>query len=117
MATGYFEFVKPGAQKKTVNQMAAASRESESFEGLSPIIGWNSDRREGCRHSLFGTESRTAERAIAQILTPVREIAARREGASQEPVVTKRTPRARIRKIWLAGRNPLHNHSLFSGIL
>jgi len=69
--------------------MTAASRESESFEELSPISGWNSDRREGSRHSLSKTESRAAERTMAQILIAVREIAARRLGASQRARVNQ----------------------------
>jgi hypothetical protein len=75
--------------KKAVNQMAAASRESENFGELSPFIGWNSDRCEGSRLSLSKTESQPAERAIAQILMAVREIAARQKSASQGQVLTK----------------------------
>jgi hypothetical protein len=69
--------------------MAAASRESESFKGFSPIIGWNSDRRGGYRHSLSKTESPPVKRIIAQVLIAVREIAARRKSASQRASVNQ----------------------------
>jgi len=80
-----------GAQnRKAVNQMAATSRESESFGPLSRVFGQTSCRRERSRHSLSKTESPPVERIIAQILMPVREIAARRESAFQELALTKR---------------------------
>lgn len=67
------------------------------------------------QHSLSKTESPPAGRAIAQILMGVREIAPPLERASQEPVLTNGAPRVRIEIIWLPKRNPLHDHSLFSG--
>jgi len=101
--TGNSEFVNLGPQKKkAVNQMAAASRESESFGRLSPVFRRTSYRGEGSRLSDSKTESPVAKRAIAQVLMAVREIAARRRCASQGSVLTKGAPQVRIEIIWLS---------------
>jgi len=50
---------------------------------------------------------------VFHMLEAVQKISDRGGRPSQRPALSKRARQARMAKIWLPKRNPLHNHSLF----